>query len=354
MLQFFPNIIAIMFGQTIMNKKVRWGILGAANIAIKKVIPAMQLCKFSEVAAIASRDSVRAAEAARSLNIPKSYGSYEDLLFDGDIDAVYIPLPNNLHVEWSIKAAIARKHVLCEKPIGISADGVRKLIDVRNQTGVRIQEAFMVRTHPKWIAVSELIKNGRIGKLQAISGFFSYFNDDPSNIRNKAEMGGGALMDIGCYCINISRLIFGEEPDRVASLIARDENFGIDKLTSALLEFPAGHASFTCSTQLVPYQRMQFFGTKGRIEVQIPFNIPPSTPTRIFIDDGSDLYGKNVEIIEFPAADQYTIQADNFSQAILNGEDQAIGLEDSFKNMSAIEAVFRSAETGNWESPESL
>lgn len=337
-----------------MIEKVRWGILGAANIAIKKVIPAMQNGKLCEITAIASRNIEKSKQTANELGIPKFYGSYEDLLNDTEIEAVYIPLPNHLHVEWATKAAEVGKHVLCEKPIGLKAEEVRKLIEIRDQTGVKIQEAFMVRTHPKWLAVRDIVRQGRIGKLQAIAGFFSYFNDDTSNIRNKPEMGGGALMDIGCYCINISRFIFEDEPQRVSSLIERDENTGIDKLTSALLRFPNGQATFTCSTQLVPYQRMQFFGTKGRIEVQIPFNIPPETPTRIFIDDGSDLYSQNIEIIEFLAADQYTIQGDVFSEAIRKNAEQAISLEDSFANMSAIEAVFRSAKTENWESPETL
>jgi predicted dehydrogenase len=337
-----------------MIEKVRWGILGAANIAVKKVIPAMQDGKLCEITAIASRNPEKAKSVATELNIPKFYGSYEELLNDAEIDAVYIPLPNHLHVEWSTKAATAGKHVLCEKPIGLNAGEVRQLIAVRDRTGMKIQEAFMVRTHPKWLAVRDFVRQGRIGRLQAISGFFSYFNVDPSNIRNKPEIGGGALMDIGCYCINISRFIFERDPTRVASLIERDENTGIDKLTSALLSFPDGQASFTCSTQLVPFQRMQFFGTNGRIEVEIPVNIPPATPTRVFIDDGSDLYGKNIETIEFAAADQYTIQGDSFSRAIRENTAQAIPLEDSFANMAAIEAVFRAAESGSWESPEIL
>ena len=337
-----------------MNKKIRWGVLGTAHIAVKKVIPAMQNGDYCEITAIASRNLEKAKQAANDLSIPKFYGSYEDLLADVEIEAVYIPLPNNLHVEWSIKAAEAGKHVLCEKPIGLTAEEARKLIETRSRTGVKIQEAFMVRTHPKWIFVRDLIRAGRIGKLQAINGFFSYFNDDASNIRNKPEMGGGALMDIGCYCINISRFIFADEPKKVAGLIEKDENTGIDKLTSAILDFPNGQATFTCSTQLVPYQRMQFFGTTGRIEVEIPFNIPPKIPTRIFIDDGADLYGKNIETIEFPAVDQYTIQGDLFSKAILENTEQAIVLEDSIKNMTVIEAVFRAAETGKWEIPASF
>ena len=335
-------------------EKVHWGILGAANIAVKKVIPAMQSGNFCEITAIASRNLEKATQIANDLDIPKSYGSYEELLNDAEIEAVYIPLPNNLHTEWTTKAAEAGKHVLCEKPLGLNADEVSKLIEIRNNTGVKIQEAFMVQTHPQWLEVRNLIRAKRIGDLQMISGFFSYFNDDKSNIRNKTEMGGGALMDIGCYCINLSRFIFESEPKRVSSLIKRDENTGIDKLTSALLDFPNGQSTFTCSTQLVPYQRIQFFGTKGRIEVEIPVNIPPDTPTRIFIDDGKDLYGKNIETIEFPAADQYSIQGDLFSKAIRENIEQAISLEDSFANMATIDAVFRSAKTGNWETPKNL
>jgi predicted dehydrogenase len=243
---------------------------------------------------------------------------------------------------------------LCEKPIALTVEEARKLIETRDRANVKIQEAFMVRTHPQWLAVSDLIRNGRIGKLQAINGFFSYYNDDPANIRNRIETGGGALFDIGCYCINISRFITGEEPRKVSALIERDAASNVDKLTSAIIDFPSCHSIFTCGTQLVPYQRMQFFGSLGRIEVEIPFNIPPETPTRIFVDEDADLYGKNIEAIEIPAANQYTIQGDLFSRAILENSEQAISLEDSIKNMSVIEAVFRAAESGNWEIPASL
>ncbi len=337
-----------------MTKKVRWGILGAAKIAIKDVIPAMQSGQNCEIHAIASRKSDKAQKVADKFKIPKFYGSYEELLADSEIEAVYVPLPNHLHLEWTIKAAMAGKHVLCEKPIGLNAAEVRQMIEVRNRTGVKIQEAFMVRTHPQWLAVRDLIKSGRIGDLQTITGFFSYFNDDKSNIRNKIETGGGALLDIGCYCINISRFIFETEPQKVSGFIERDSETGIDKTTSAILDFPQGQATFTCSTQLIPYQRMQFFGTKGRIEVEIPFNIPPDSPTRILIDDGSDLYGRNIETIEFEAANKFKIQGDLFSRSILENTEQSVALEDSFKNMAVIDAVFRSAETGNRETPQSL
>ncbi|MGI8467399.1 MAG: Gfo/Idh/MocA family protein [Pyrinomonadaceae bacterium] len=337
-----------------MTEKIRWGILGAANIAIKKVIPAMQNGKFCEITAIASRNFEKAKRAANDLNIPKFYGSYEDLIKDLEIEAVYIPLPNHLHVEWSAKAANAGKHVLCEKPIALNAAEVCRLIEVRNRTGVKIQEAFMVRTHPQWLKVRDLIREERIGNLQAITGFFSYFNDDKSNIRNKPEMGGGALMDIGCYCVNIARFIFADEPRKVSAFIERNSETKIDKLTSAMLDFPSGQATFTCSTQLAPFQRMQFFGEKGRIEIEIPFNIPPETSTRIFIDDGADLYGANAETIEIPAANQYTIQGDLFSRAILENTEQAISLEDSLANMAVIDAIFRAAESKFFESPETL
>jgi predicted dehydrogenase len=335
-----------------MTKKIRWGVLSTANIAVKKVIPAMQLGTFSEIAAIASRDVAKAKQAAKNLNIPKFYGSYEELLADSEIDAIYNPLPNDLHVEWTIKAAEVGKHVLCEKPLALTAKEAQQLIETRNQTGVKIQEAFMIRSHPQWLAVRDLIEQNRIGELRAITMFFSYFNDDAGNIRNKMENGGGALMDIGCYCINILRFITGEEPRRVSSLIQPDETTGIDKITSAIMDFPSCQSTFTCSTQLSPRQRTEFFGTKGRIEVEIPVNIPTDTPTRIYIDTTGDLYGKSIETIEIPAANQYTIQGDLFSQAILENSEQVVSLEDSVNNMAVIDAVFRAAESGNWEIPK--
>jgi predicted dehydrogenase len=334
-----------------MKDKVRWGILGAARIAIEKVVPAMQRSRFVEIAAIASRDFEKAQRAAQALGIEQAYGSYEELLADQSIEAVYNPLPNHLHVPWTIKAAEAGKHVLCEKPIGMNADEARKLLEVQRRTGVKIQEAFMVRTHPQWLGTLELIRSGRIGELRAAIGFFSYFNCDPVNIRNQPEMGGGALMDIGCYPVTISRFIFGAEPRRVMALIEHDPEMRVDSLTSAILDFPGGQSTFICSTQLVPYQRTQFFGTRGRIEVLIPFNAPPDQPTRIMIDDGSDLFGSTIEIKEFPVCDQYEIQGELFSQAILQNTPQPIPLEDAVQNMAVIDAIFRSAESGRWETP---
>ena len=332
-----------------MSRKVHWGILSTAKIGIEKVIPAMQRGYWSEISAIASRDINNAKQAAQRLGISKAYGSYEELLADEEIEAIYNPLPNQLHLPWTVRAAEAGKHVLCEKPIGLNLAEARQLLDTRNRTGMKIQEAFMVRTHPQWIMAQELIKSGRIGDLNAITCFLSYFNRDPANIRNKPETGGGALLDIGCYPINLSRFIFGVEPTRVLGLIEQDPELGTDRLTSAILDFPGGQATFTCSTQLVPYQRMQLCGTRGRIEVEIPFNAPPDRPTRLFIHDGSDLAGNNAEVKELPICDQYTIQGDLFSRAILENTPQAIPLEDSVSNMAVIDALFRSAAASGWE-----
>jgi len=334
-----------------MSAKVRWGVLGAAAIATKKVIPAMQKGTRTEVVAIASREFSRARHAAAQLDIPNAYGSYEELLADPRVDAVYNPLPNHLHVPWSIKAALAGKHVLCEKPISLTANEAARLIEARDATHVKIGEAFMVRTHPLWLRAREIVRSGDIGELRVVTSLFSYFNRDPNNIRNIKAFGGGGLMDIGCYPITMSRFLFEREPIRVAGLIDRDPDMGPDRLSSALLDFAPGQGVFTCSTQLVPFQRMQILGTKGRIEVEIPYNIPPSEPTRIFIDNGAELAGRSARIEEFPAADQYTIQGDEFSRAIQEDGEVPVPLENALANMKVIDAVLRSGESGRWERP---
>jgi predicted dehydrogenase len=336
------------------KNKVRWGVLGVARIAVMKVIPAMQRGEWSQVTAIASRDLKKAQKAAKELAIPTAYGSYEELLEDPEIEAVYVPLPNHLHVPWSIRAAEAGKHVLCEKPIALNAKEALELIAARDRTRVKMQEAFMVRAHPQWLAARQLIQTGRIGRLCSVLGFFSYFDPDPADIRNVLEWGGGGLMDIGCYPITSSRWIFGEEPKQVLGLVERDPQMKVDRLTSAILDFPSGQSIFTCGTQLVGYQRIQFFGTQGRIEIEIPFNAPPDRPCRIFIDDGSDLFGGGIETKEFDVCDQYSIQGDLFSRAIREGTPVPTPLEDAVRNMAVIDAISRSAESGRWEVPESL
>jgi predicted dehydrogenase len=332
-----------------MSKKLRWGVLGVAAIAVKKVIPGMQKSELCDVAAIASRNLDRAKRAADDLKIPQSYGSYEELLADPDIDVIYNPLPNHLHVPWSIRAAEAGKHVLCEKPISLSVAEAKKLLAARDRTGVKIGEAFMVRTHPQWLRTREIVRSCEIGELRAIVSVFSYFNRDAKNIRNVPDFGGGGLMDIGCYPITMSRFLFEREPARVVGLIERDPDMRTDRLSSALLDFGAGHALFTCSTQLVPFQRMQVLGTHGRIDLEIPYNIPPDRPSRIFIDDGSELAGANARIEEFATVDQYALQGDAFSKAVLENTEPPVPLENAVANMAVIEAVLRSGDTGSWE-----
>jgi predicted dehydrogenase len=327
------------------NKKVRWGVLGVAKIATAKVIPAMRQGRLSEVTAIASRDKDRAAQAAAELGIPKSYGTYEDLIADPDIDAIYNPLPNHLHVPWSIKAAEAGKHVLCEKPIALSAAEAKQLIAVRDRTGVKMGEAFMVHLHPQWLRTLEIVRSGEIGEIRAFNFVFSYNNRDAQNIRNKPEFGGGAIMDIGCYPIHTSRWMFGAEPLRVSSAIEKDPSFGTDRLSSAILEYPQGHAVFTCGTQMAPYQKAIVFGTQGRVEIEIPVNAPPDKETKIAI------YAAETRTETFPVCDQYTLQGDAFSEAILNGGVVPVTVEDAIRNMAAIDAVFLSATTNRWQSP---
>jgi predicted dehydrogenase len=327
--------------------KVRWGVLGVAKIATAKVIPAMQRGSACEVVAIASRELGKAQSAAAALGIPRSYGSYAELLADPDVDAVYNPLPNHLHVPWSIRAAEAGKHVLCEKPIGLSVAETRELIAARDRTGVRIGEAFMVRTHPQWVRVRELVRGGAIGDLRAVVSAFSYFNRDAGNIRNVLEWGGGGLMDIGCYPIQISRFLFEREPAAVFGAVERDPDMGIDRVTSGLLDFAPGQAIFTCSTQAVPFQRVQVIGSARRIEIEIPFNAPQDRPCCIYLDDGSDLHGAGVTTESLPVCDQYTIQGDLFSMAILEGGEVPTPLEDSLGNMAVIETIFAQGRNRN-------
>ncbi len=332
---------------------VRWGILGTAKIAVEKVIPGMQGSALAQVMAIASRDTAKARAAANRLGIPRSYGSYQELIDDPDIEAIYNPLPNHLHVPWSIRAAERGKHVLCEKPIALTAREARELLEARDRTGVQIGEAFMVRTHPQWLKVKEIIASGRIGELRLIAGHFSYYRRDPGDIRSRVEWGGGALMDVGCYPITLSRWLFGAEPTEVVGLIERDPDMQIDRLTSGLLRFERGQATFSCATQLVAYQTMQIFGTAGRIAVRIPFSAPPFDEYRVFVDDGSDWAGSGIETIAFPPVNPYTLQADRFSEAIRGFGSVPVSLEDAIGNMAVIDALFRSAESRQWERPES-
>jgi predicted dehydrogenase len=325
--------------------KVRWGILSTAKIGTEKVIPAMQRGAYSQVEAIASRNLESAQAAATQLGIARAYGSYEELLADPDIDAVYNPLPNHLHVEWSVKALEAGKHVLCEKPIGLSSAEGEQLLEVAGKyPRLKVMEAFMYRHHPQWQLAKRLVDEGKIGDLRTIQSFFSYFNRDPQNIRNQAGIGGGALMDIGCYPISLSRFIFKAEPLRVFGVAELDPQFEVDRLTSGVLDFGTGTSTFTCSTQLVPYQRVNIYGVDGRIEIEIPFNAPPDKPCRMWHQRG-----ENIQEITLETCDQYTVQGDLFSQAVLNDTAVPTPFEDAIANMKVIEALFASAKSGSWE-----
>jgi predicted dehydrogenase len=308
----------------------------------------MQRGRWTTVEALASRDASKARVAAAELGVPKSYGSYDALVADPEIDAIYIPLPNHLHVEWTARAAEAGKHVLCEKPIGLVAADAEHLLAVRDRTGVLIQEAFMVRTHPQWLGALDIARSGRIGEVRSIVGYFSFFLDDPANVRNVKAWGGGGLLDIGCYLVNTARMIFEAEPRRVCALIEEQSSTGVDWMASMIMDFQGRHAAGTCSTQLAHAQRITIAGTIGRIEIEIPFNAPPDRPCRIFVEDSPPGAIPERHVIEFDTCDQYTIQGDLFSRAVMEDRPAPYPLEDSVKNMRVIDALFRSGATGTW------
>jgi len=327
---------------------LRWGILSAADIARTKVIPGMRRSTRTEVVAIASRDATRARAVADELEIPVAHASYEALLADSSVDAVYIPLPNHLHAEWTIRAVRAGKHVMCEKPLAMTSADARRMVDAAQDAGVLLMEAFMYRLHPSWVAVRELVASGRIGRLTAVQSWFSYYNDDPTNIRNIREVGGGALYDIGCYCVNLSRTLFGSEPTRVVGSVRRDPSGGTDVLSSGLLEFEDGVATFGCSTRAEDDQRVHIYGTRGRISIGIPFNIPPDLPTRVFVSAGGDPpVAPDTEVLTFEPADPYAVEADRFADAVLDGAPPPFPPDDAVANLRVMERVFASAEAGS-------
>ncbi len=335
-----------------MTRTIRWGVLGCAGIAAKAVIPAIQSSRLGRVAAIASRDAGRAEEMAARFGIARAYGSYEDLLADPAIDAIYNPLPNHLHVPLTIRALEHGKPVLCEKPIALDAGEATALAAAQKATGLPVAEAFMVRHHPQWRKARALVAEGRLGEVRAIQTIFSYYLDDPRNVRNQADIGGGGLFDVGCYAINTARFLFGAEPLRAVALMERDPAFGTDRLTSGLLAFPGGgQLAFTCSTQLALTQKVTVLGTRGRLEIPIPFNAPADEATRLVLDDGRDLAGGGHEEIAIEPVDQYREQADAFAETILSGKPLETGLEDAIANMKVIDALFRSAVSGRWEEP---
>jgi predicted dehydrogenase len=328
-----------------LSTRLRFGILSTADIARRKVIPGMRTADRVEVVAIASRNVDQAERVAAELGIPRAHGSYEALLSDPEVDAVYVPLPNHLHMEWTLAAARAGKHVLCEKPLALTADDAQRMVDGCEAAGVRLMEAFMYRLHPTWVGVRELVGSGRIGRLQAVQSWFSFFNEDETNIRNILEYGGGALLDIGCYSVNLSRMLFGGEPTRVQAALRRDTATGVDVLTSAILEFESGHATFTCAIRAESDQRVEIYGTEGRISVGIPFNIPPDRPARVSVIAGGDPpVAPSVEVLTFDTADPYGAEAQRFAEAVLDGKPTPTPPEDAVANMRVIEQIFAAAE----------
>lgn len=324
---------------------VRWGVLGCADIAVRKVIPGMRQSSLSRVDAIASRSLDKATAVAHELGIPRAHGTYEALLEDPAVEAVYIPLPNHLHAEWTLAAAAAGKHVLCEKPLAMNSNEARAMIEGCNAAGVKLMEAFMYRLHPLWVEVRRLVGSGLIGDLLAVQSFFSYRNVDPDNIRNIPAYGGGALMDVGCYPVNVARMLFGTEPTAIKASIRRDPIFGTDVVASAILDFDGRHATFTCSTQLEAHQRVELVGTAGRLLVEIPFNIPPDRSTRVLhFAGGEPPVSPKVEVHEFGQADQYGVQADLFSRAIRQDSPVPTDPEDAVGNLFVLERIFAEAK----------
>lgn len=324
-------------------KKLRWGILSTANIAQEWLIPAMQESEYAEVVAVASRDLARAEAYAKECNIPSAFGSYEELLQNPGIDAIYNPMPNHLHIPWSIKAIEAGKHVLCEKPIGLDAVETQKLIDLAEQTNLVVMEAFMYRFHPQWARVQELIKSGELGAIKHVQASFTYHNTDPKNVRNMPGIGGGGIMDIGCYCISAIRLIFGKEPLRVIGNLELDPEFQTDRHASGMLDFGDGMATFNCSTQSNASQMVKIIGEKGTLWVENPFYRRDDMPSRILVQRDHE----NEEII-VGHHNQYLDQINAFSLAALNGQPTPTPLADALANMKVIDGIFSSAATNTW------
>jgi predicted dehydrogenase len=327
--------------------KVRWGILSTANIGMEKVTPAIMRSPHSEVVAIASRDLSKAQAAAARLGIPKAYGSYEELFADGEIDAIYNPLPNHLHVPMTVAAAKAGKHVLCEKPIALSAAQAEQLRECPPDRIVL--EAFMIRFHPQWIRAREIIRSGELGDVRAINAVFTYFNADPTNVRNQADIGGGGIMDIGCYPVTAGRFLFESEPKRVVAMVERDPQFGTDRLASVLADFGDGRQlSFICSTQTTGQQSVQVLGSKAKLNIVIPFNAPANERTAITVDTGAPFDGSLARREILPACDQYTEQAEAFALAVLGQQPLPWGIEDAIASMKVLDAIFASEKTGGW------
>lgn len=325
-------------------KPVRWGIIGIGKHFISRVLLPLTQSEDVDLSAVASRSENKAKETAEKYGIEKYYGSYDALLADPTIEAVFITLPNHMHLDWIKKAADAGKHILCEKPITLNAEDARAAATYTAEKNVLLMEAFMYRFHPQWIHAKDLIRTESIGTLQTVHTSFSYNNPDPKNIRNIKEYGGGALYDIGCYAVSTARYLFGREPARVISLINRHDEFETDILSSGILDFGDARSTFTVGTMMFPDQSVSAHCTGGRLKIHIPFNTFPDVPANVTV-----INGVGTRELSFGPADQYGLEFEHFSQTIRNGGKAPTPIDDAISNMAVLDALFRSGETGNWE-----
>lgn len=322
-----------------MSEKINWGILGAAAIAKDQLMPAIKQSTNSNLMALASREIEKAKIIAEANNIPKCYGSYDELLNDPQIDAVYIPLPNHLHMEYTIKAIQKGKHVLVEKPICLKSNDVEEIIKVMNDfPQVKVMEAFMYKLHPQWIKVKELITDGAIGKLKFIQSSFSFFDDNPKSIVNTKEYGGGSLYDIGCYPVSVSRFLFDDQPKLICANMEIDPNLGIEVTTNCILEFENGRSQFFSSIRMKDNQNVKIFGTEGIIELVLPFNPLPNKQAEIIL-----IKNETKEIIKVDSCNQYEIEVSLFSKSIIENTEPPVSIYDSLNNMLVIDKIFESA-----------
>ena len=325
------------------DRKLRWGILGTAKIAREWMVPAIQSSCNGEVVAIASRDVAKAQDFAAEFNIGQAYGSYEALLADPSVEAIYNPSPNHMHVPLSLMAIGAGKHVLCEKPLGLTASELQPLMEAAAaHPNLVVMEAFMYRFHPQWRKVRELLDNDAIGQVNGVEASFTYFNCDANNVRNKTGIGGGGLLDIGCYCVSAARFIFGREPKRVTAVIENDPNFGVDRHASGVLDFAPGMARFYCSTQSDSSQIVKINGSKGSLVIESPF-YARSYPSRLILTQNSE-----EQIIALEPCNHYITQVETFTEAVFSGQPAPTPLKDAVGNMMVIDALFSSAESGAW------
>ncbi|TCO10918.1 Gfo/Idh/MocA family protein [Natronoflexus pectinivorans] len=324
--------------------KIKIGVLGVSNHFIKRIVLPLRKTKNCYIYAIASRKREQAEQIAKEFNIPVAHQNYQELIDDPEIDAVYIPLPNHLHAEWTIKALKAKKPVLCEKPLSMDANEAIALHKLSAESKIPLMEAFMYRFHPLWKHIKDMIATNQIGDINQIQTSFSYNNPSPGNIRNIEEYGGGALMDIGCYAVSVPRFLLGKEPSRVLSLVTRHPEFKTDMHTSGILDFDESRASFYVSTLSEPFQKVDIIGTSGSITVHLPFNTYVDVPAEVSISSST-----GSRIIKFPPSDAYGLMFDAFAEALINEQPMPVETMDAVNNMKVIDALKKSAQSNVWK-----